>query len=35
VFAEVADDASFTVVDKIAADVKAGNHTKIERITLL
>ena len=32
VFAEVADDASFAVVDRIAAAVKGGTHTKILKV---
>lgn len=36
VFAQVeaGDDASFAVVDKIAAEVKAGTHTKILSMTI-
>ena len=33
VFAEVKDDASFAVVDKIAAAVAAGRNTRIHSVT--
>ena len=35
VFAEVADDASFAVVDKIAVAVKGGRKTKINKVSVV